>query len=73
MLVVTRREGEEIIIGSIKAPVAIIRVVAIRGERIRLGVEAPKNLTVDRREVAEARGTHDRTTQDRPEPASNHA
>jgi len=47
MLVVTRRVGEEIVIdGTIR-----IKVVAVGIHHIRLGIIAPKNITVNREEV----------------------
>ncbi len=51
MLVLTRREGEEIIIdGNIR-----ITVVEVQGNRVRLGVAAPPDVTVDRAEVHQRR------------------
>jgi len=51
MLVLSRRIGEEIVIsGDIR-----ITVVEVKGGRIRLGVTAPPDVTVDRREIAERR------------------
>jgi len=51
MLVLTRRVGEEIIIdGDIR-----ITVVAISGERARLGISAPPSVRVDRLEIYERR------------------
>ena len=50
MLVLSRKLNESIIIDDqIK-----ITIVEIRGDKIRLGIEAPKNVTVHRREVYEA-------------------
>ncbi len=50
MLVLSRKLNESIIIDDqIK-----ITVVEIRGDKIRLGIEAPKNVSVHRREVYEA-------------------
>jgi len=47
MLVLSRRVGEEIIINdNIR-----ITVVAVKGDRIRLGIAAPKDVTVDRAEI----------------------
>jgi carbon storage regulator len=47
MLVLTRKIGHQIVIdGNI-----IVTIVAIEGNRIRLGVQAPKDITVDRAEV----------------------
>jgi carbon storage regulator len=51
MLVLTRRLGETIVIdGDIS-----ITVVGVKGDRIRLGVSAPKDVPVDRQEVHERR------------------
>jgi carbon storage regulator len=47
MLVLTRRLGEEIVIaGNIQ-----VTVTAIHGDRVRLGVQAPESVRVDRGEV----------------------
>jgi carbon storage regulator len=47
MLVLSRHIDESIIIeGGIK-----ITVVDIRGDKVRLGIEAPRELAVDREEV----------------------
>lgn len=46
MLVITRRPGEAIIIGS---DVAVI-VTGIKGNQVRLSVNAPKSVRVDREE-----------------------
>ena len=47
MLVLTRHCGEQLVIaGDI-----IVTVVAIEGNKIRLGIEAPKSIRVDRKEV----------------------
>ena len=48
MLVLTRRVGEEIAIGENVR----LRVVAVQGRRIRLGVAAPKSVHVRREEVS---------------------
>jgi carbon storage regulator len=51
MLVLTRRVGEEIVIGgNIR-----ITVVAISGDRTRLGIAAPPSVRVDRLEIFEKR------------------
>lgn len=50
MLVLSRQRDESIIIGEdIK-----ITVVDIRGEKVRLGIEAPHEIPVHRQEVYEA-------------------
>jgi carbon storage regulator len=51
MLVLTRRLGETIVIdGCMK-----ITVLALKGDRIRIGVTAPRDITVDRHEAPERR------------------
>jgi len=51
MLVLSRRIGEEIIINdNIR-----VTIVAVKGDRVRLGVVAPRDVTVDRSEVHERR------------------
>lgn len=50
MLVLSRKEQESIIIGH------NIRIVVteIRGEKVRLGIDAPKDVRIDREEVYRA-------------------
>lgn len=50
MLVLSRKQGEEIIIGN---QLLRIVVVEIRGDKVRLGIEAPPEIPVHRREVFE--------------------
>jgi carbon storage regulator len=50
MLVLTRKKNESIIINND----ITITVVEIRGDKVRLGVEAPKAVPVHRREVYDA-------------------
>jgi carbon storage regulator len=50
MLVLSRKEGEAIVIADI---VEVI-VVEVRGDKVRLGVAAPKEIPVHRKEVYEA-------------------
>lgn len=50
MLVLSRYRDESIVIGDD----VVITVVDVRGDRVRLGIEAPSNVTVHRREVYEA-------------------
>lgn len=52
MLVVTRREGEEVVIGDPRNPIGVVRIASIRGDRVRLALDFPKNIEVNRREVA---------------------
>jgi len=50
MLVLSRKKNESIIIND---DITIV-VVEIRGDKVRLGVEAPKEIPVHRREVYDA-------------------
>ena len=51
MLVLSRRLGETIVIeGGIE-----VMVVAVQGDRVRLGITAPPSVRVDRQEVHERR------------------
>ncbi|MFW6125433.1 MAG: carbon storage regulator CsrA [Pirellulales bacterium] len=47
MLVLTRRKNEKIVI----AGDVVVTVVEVRGEKVRLGIAAPRNVTVHREEV----------------------
>lgn len=50
MLVLNRKRDESIVIGDLVR----ITVVDIRGDKVRLGVEAPREVSVHRREVWDA-------------------
>jgi carbon storage regulator len=50
MLVLSRKKNESIIISDN----ITVTVIEIRGDKVRLGIEAPKHVTVHRREVYEA-------------------
>lgn len=50
MLVLSRKKDEKIVIGDNIS----IMVVEIRGDKVRLGIEAPRDISVHRREVYEA-------------------
>ncbi len=53
MLVLTRREGEEVVIGDPRSPMGVVRIVSIAGDRVRVAFDFPKNIAVDRREVSD--------------------
>ena len=50
MLVLSRKKNESIIINDN----ITVTVVEIRGDKVRLGIEAPKEVTVHRQEVYDA-------------------
>lgn len=55
MLVLSRKRDEQIVIGES----IVLTVVDIRGDKVRIGVEAPKDVPVDRKEI------HDRKQADK--------
>ncbi len=50
MLVLSRQRDESIIIGDN----VVVTIVDVRGDKVRLGIEAPVEISVHRREVYEA-------------------
>lgn len=49
MLVLTRKLGESIRIGDS----IVVKIVDLDGRHVKLGIEAPKNVTVNREEIYE--------------------
>jgi carbon storage regulator len=49
MLILTRRAGETLRIGDNVE----VTVMAINGAQVRIGIKAPRNVVVDREEIAE--------------------
>ena len=49
----SRKKNESIVLGSGPDAIAIV-VVEIRGDKVRLGIEAPREVPVHRREVYDA-------------------
>ena len=52
MLVITRREGEEVVIGDPQNPIGVVRIASIKGDRVRIAFDFPRHIDVHRREVA---------------------
>jgi carbon storage regulator len=50
MLVLSRQRDESIIIGDN----IVVTIVDVRGDKVRLGIDAPREVSVHRREVYEA-------------------
>lgn len=50
MLVLSRKKNESIVIGEN----VVVTVIEIRGDKVRLGIEAPKDVAVHRKEIMEA-------------------
>ncbi|HIA71770.1 MAG TPA: carbon storage regulator [Phycisphaerales bacterium] len=53
MLVITRREGEEVVIGDPANPLGVVRIASIKGDRVRIAFDFPREVPVHRHEVAE--------------------
>ena len=56
MLVLSRKKNEAIVIGDEETLGFVIEVIVIeiRGDKVRLGIEAPKQVPVHRQEVFDA-------------------
>lgn len=53
MLALTRRIGEEVVIGDPCDPLGLIRVVEIHGDKVRLSFDFPREVKINRKELAE--------------------
>lgn len=53
MLVITRREGEEVVIGDPRNPVGVVRIASVKGERVRVAFDFPRDVEIHRREIAD--------------------
>jgi carbon storage regulator len=60
VIVIPRKKGESVVIGDD----IILTVIDVRGDKVRLGVERPKGVTVHRREVYEAIRSEQESDQD---------
>jgi carbon storage regulator len=47
MLILTRRVGESLIIGDD----VVVNILGVKGNQVRIGVDAPKNVSVHREEI----------------------
>jgi carbon storage regulator len=55
MLILSRRPGEEIVIdGNIR-----LKIIAVKGSQVRIGIRAPPQIRVDRKEVHDGRTEQD--------------
>ena len=62
MLVLTRKLGQSIVIGD---EVEVV-VLEVRGEQVRIGIKAPKDVSVHRKEIYDQ--IHDAEPTSEPEP-----
>jgi carbon storage regulator len=68
MLVLSRIVNEKIIITSPDGTLITLMVVEVRGDKVRIGVDAPRNWAVHRKEVADAIAADQRLIDSRKEP-----
>lgn len=65
MLILTRRVGETIVIGDD----VIVTVLGIKGNQVRIGINAPKDVTVHREEIYQRIQQEKNTSPKQEEPA----
>jgi carbon storage regulator len=69
MLILTRRVGESVVIGED----VTVTVLGVKGNQVRIGINAPKTVAVHREEIFEriknGQGAGDRSTSDEPSTA----
>ncbi len=53
MLALTRRVGEEVVLGDPHNPLGRIRVVDIHGDKVRLAFDFPRDVEINRKELAD--------------------
>ena len=59
MLALTRRKGEEIVIGDPNNPLGLIRVVDIHGDKVKLAFDFPREVDINRKELADEKARDD--------------
>ncbi len=65
MLVLSRKRDERIVIGDN----IVITIVEVRGDKVRLGIDAPAEVPVHRQEVLDAMRRHSEPQDKAPPPA----
>ncbi|MEM9415582.1 MAG: carbon storage regulator [Planctomycetota bacterium] len=60
MLSLTRRVGEEIVIGDPDQPIGLLRVVDIHGDKVKLAFDFPREIPINRRELADQKKKNDK-------------
>ena len=68
MLVITRREGEEVVIGDPSNPIGVVRIASVKGERVRVAFDFPRSVEIHRREIANQIVTESEQSEDNSKP-----
>ena len=66
MLVLSRKESEKIMLGDS----IVLTIVRVSGDRVRLGIEAPSDMLILRKELEDSGEALSRTTQKIAPPAA---
>ena len=53
MLALSRRVGEKVVIGDPAQPLGVIQVVAVQGDKVRLAFDFPREVQINRSELAD--------------------
>ncbi len=53
MLILTRRVGETVMIGNDVTVTVLVTVLGVKGNQVRIGVNAPRDVAVHREEIYE--------------------
>ena len=64
MLALTRRVGEEVVVGDPENPLGFMRVIQIHGDKVRLAFDFPRDTPINRRELADEKARNARTQDD---------
>lgn len=67
MLILTRRVGETVMIGND----VTVTVLGVKGNQVRIGVNAPRDVAVHREEIFERIKREEQEGTDRPDPGGN--
>lgn len=51
MLIVSRQRDQKVIVETSPGVTVSVQIIDIRGDKVRVGIEAPKSMRVDREEV----------------------
>lgn len=53
MLALSRKVGEKVVIGDPDNPLGVVQVVAVQGDKVKLGFDFPRDVPINRSELAD--------------------